>query len=361
MSETQVQIVNRALAELGQNPITTIDDDIRTARFAKQAWAGLRDELLRLHPWNFAIKRITLGENLLTYSEEFDNAAWVNSNSSETANAAYAPNGELIADTLTDASGSAGTLTQTVTITDDDVNYCFSVYLKKGTASATTIELALSGGSTADSESMTVTWGTNPTVDTGTIESIGDGWYRLSITLANNSSGHTSMLCRIYPSSSTAASTGTCYAWGAQLSRHTSAIGYSKTTSAASRPVIPNHGYSRGFSKPSDFIRLVKPEDETLPFKLEGSYLYTDEDSIPVEYVYQCTDTSLWDSQFTNIMVYRLAAHLAKPLTGDMAMAGAMMRMTAYYMNEATHVDSKENQQPTETIDGYTYLEARLS
>ena len=38
--------------------------------------------------------------NLLTYSEQFDNAAWVKSNSTVTANAGAAPNGTATADLL---------------------------------------------------------------------------------------------------------------------------------------------------------------------------------------------------------------------------------------------------------------------
>jgi hypothetical protein len=46
---------------VGANRILTLDDNTSEARLCKDLYYRLRDKLLRSHPWNFAIKRITLG------------------------------------------------------------------------------------------------------------------------------------------------------------------------------------------------------------------------------------------------------------------------------------------------------------
>lgn len=62
---TDVLVCSNALLMLGENPINSFDDGANTggldrARIAKDLWPSTRDSLLRSHPWNCAIKRVTL-------------------------------------------------------------------------------------------------------------------------------------------------------------------------------------------------------------------------------------------------------------------------------------------------------------
>jgi hypothetical protein len=54
---TQTSIANRALQLLGYQPISLITDNDRGARAMARAYAPVLLELLRSHPWSFAIKR----------------------------------------------------------------------------------------------------------------------------------------------------------------------------------------------------------------------------------------------------------------------------------------------------------------
>lgn len=55
-----VDICNKALDKLGHGPITSLDDGTKAANLCNRNWEMVRDEVLREHPWNFAIKRAAL-------------------------------------------------------------------------------------------------------------------------------------------------------------------------------------------------------------------------------------------------------------------------------------------------------------
>ena len=57
---SQVSICNLACTMMGAKPILSMDEDTKTARIFRRIWDIVRDEVLRDHPWNFAIKRVIL-------------------------------------------------------------------------------------------------------------------------------------------------------------------------------------------------------------------------------------------------------------------------------------------------------------
>jgi len=81
MAASVVQICNRALQRLGAARIVALDENSPNARHCNVAYEPLRDRLLRMHPWVFAIKRFNLaadsvdpvygGKKLYTVPEDF--------------------------------------------------------------------------------------------------------------------------------------------------------------------------------------------------------------------------------------------------------------------------------------------------
>jgi len=69
-----VSICNSALIKLGAKRIITLGDDSKEAQLCKEQYPKLRDELLRSHPWNFAMSRKELGESTYVPAFTFERA-----------------------------------------------------------------------------------------------------------------------------------------------------------------------------------------------------------------------------------------------------------------------------------------------
>ena len=57
MATTFVEIANRAITFLGGTTITALTDDTKEGRAVLRLYEQTRDQILRDHPWNFAIRR----------------------------------------------------------------------------------------------------------------------------------------------------------------------------------------------------------------------------------------------------------------------------------------------------------------
>jgi hypothetical protein len=130
--------------------------------------------------------------NLLLRSEEFDNASWTKANSTVTANADRAPDGNTTADRLVeDTTGSVPhSVSQAVTATAD-ATYALSVFAKAGTRTWIALEIADSATGAnrvrCNYDLSTGALGTARSAGTGSgavgrIEALADGWYRCILT-----------------------------------------------------------------------------------------------------------------------------------------------------------------------------------
>jgi hypothetical protein len=122
--------------------------------------------------------------NILTYSEQFDNAAWSKGLSTVTANTTSAPSGTTTADTL---AASVATLAnpaeiyqaQTLAI---NTQYAYSIFAKKNTSNFIALRhTAVSGNPYAWFNLNTGTVGTVQAGLTATITPFGNGWYRCTV------------------------------------------------------------------------------------------------------------------------------------------------------------------------------------
>jgi hypothetical protein len=64
MATSEVTICNLALGKLGAGSIIALDEESTEARVCRLHYSQTRDEVLRLHRWNFAIRPETLVQSV---------------------------------------------------------------------------------------------------------------------------------------------------------------------------------------------------------------------------------------------------------------------------------------------------------
>jgi hypothetical protein len=182
-------------------------------------------------------QRPTLGRNpftgtrnLLTFTEQFDNAAWPKTNTTISANAAAAPDGTNTADRFVpDTVSTQHTVEQQTTAQPAAGSIVASAYFKADqltkavirTFDDVTLRQALFNLSTGTVETGS---GTVP-AGQATIENVGSGWYRC-VLLGTTKGSALKANFRLCPAATTAADPGASWAgnnvdggfiWGAQL------------------------------------------------------------------------------------------------------------------------------------------------
>ena len=180
-------------------------------------------------------------QNLLTYSEEFDNAAWTKLRMTVAVNQIANPlNGAVDADKAIPANDSLSNLLhQNYTLTSG-VTYTYSMYVKS--AGYDFIQLASSTGfAFGDYVNFNLSTGTvasnNMSASDYGIESVGDGWYRIHMTQVANISGSGRFITlpmSVDVASRAGANTTNgidgVYVWGGQVNQGATAQTYSPTS-----------------------------------------------------------------------------------------------------------------------------------
>jgi hypothetical protein len=172
-------------------------------------------------------------ENLFTYSEQFDNAAWTASfgqNATVTANNIASPNGTTTADLITFTPDGTGQSRKEQNLGTRTGTYTVSIFVKRGTISGIFLYV-----STGEPPFPHIAYNFNTDVitsggATGTRTFYPDGWIKLTATATLTAN-------QILQPGLLANTSGTLYAWGAQVERGQSASPYVATVaSAITRP-----------------------------------------------------------------------------------------------------------------------------
>ena len=199
-------------------------------------------------------------ENLALYSEQFDNGYWNKGAATATADATTAPDGTTTADKIV-ATATSGNhfIRTTATLTGE---FTFSVFAKASEYTNLKLQDINAGlyNCTYDLSSGTAS-GTG-----ASIQSVGSGWYRCSVTYTSSGSVVSNSLIGA-PSTSinyTGDGTSGIFAWGAMLETGVLTDYIATTSSAVSvGPVsgLPRLDYSGGATCPS---LLLEPQRTNL-------------------------------------------------------------------------------------------------
>jgi len=192
--------------------------------------------------------------NLATYSEQFDNVNWFKEQASVTANTTTSPDGTQNADSLTENTAndhhliyqggtvSAGAYTQSVFIKKNTRQYAFLQIATDTAVNRYTIVVDLDNGSVT----ATSTEG-SPTGTSNKIDSMGNGWYRLTVTATHTagvvytvfglSNSANPTFSSVATPTYTGNGTGSIYIYGAQFEQSSYATSLIPTTSASATRV----------------------------------------------------------------------------------------------------------------------------
>jgi hypothetical protein len=218
--------------------------------------------------------------NLLTYSEQFDNAAWTKTRSSITANATTSPDGTVDADKLVEDTSVSNThqINASVTVTAN-TTYTFSVYVKA--AERTGVRLIVGSGidsinATYNLLTQAISSVTNGGTGSGAVASIfsvGNGWLRLVLSgIPSTTATTVSPIVRLLNESLSVSYTGDgtsgIYIWGAQLEAGAFATSYiptvaSQVTRAADVAVMTGANFSNWYNQSEGtlFVAAIEKPD----------------------------------------------------------------------------------------------------
>jgi len=175
--------------------------------------------------------------NLATYSSDWTDSSWSNSNVTVTAAAATAPDGTLTATKLSPTTSAGATMVKNVgAVAATAASY--SIYVKKGSGATdankfimrnlTTATILVNGTLNYDTGVWTTTTGNAALVST-----LANGWYRITLYASSGITSGDSI--QIYTGFTGSSETAGEYAyfWGAQLEAAAFASSYIPTTTAS--------------------------------------------------------------------------------------------------------------------------------
>jgi hypothetical protein len=163
----------------GSTPVTAVEQPVRLMRDR----SGRGNDATAPNDASRPVLRARY--NQLTFSEQFDNAAWVKSNATVTANAGAAPDGTTTADQVT-TTGADGYIIPSSSLfaAAGGATFVYSVFAKAGTATTITLLLGATVNYVGTFNLSTGVASTSSANTTVSMTDAGSGWYRCVLTCA---------------------------------------------------------------------------------------------------------------------------------------------------------------------------------
>jgi hypothetical protein len=178
--------------------------------------------------------------NNVLFSEDLTNANWVKTNVTASSNSIVSPNGTQDADTLTATATTGQHQVQNGSHASGSI--MASIFAQKGTISSFQIFSGVNSQAFTNFNLDTGTVGTSGSLTLGSIQNIGNGWYRCN-TFITASAGSTIRWALVssdsasYGESWTTSGTESIYLWGGQVEVGAYPTTYIPTTTASATRV----------------------------------------------------------------------------------------------------------------------------
>lgn len=116
--------------------------------------------------------------------------------------------------------------------------------------------------------------------------------------------------------------------------------------------------YAYRFELPSDCLRLLRINaTEADDYRVERGFIYTDEGTVHIEYIFDQTDESKFDSQFVDLLAARLSAEIAFYLTDNSTLTEQAWDVYNRKLSMARTMDSRQGS--PRNIEADVWLNAR--
>jgi hypothetical protein len=119
----------------------------------------------------------------------------------------------------------------------------------------------------------------------------------------------------------------------------------------------PTFGWDFKYVIPNDCLRVIRMDEISYAFKVEGRFLLTNESPANILYIKRILVGEM-DPLLTQAIAARLAMDLAFPLTNSNSLQDAMAKLYAFKMEEAISIDAQEG--TPDDIETTTWLNERL-
>lgn len=116
-----------------------------------------------------------------------------------------------------------------------------------------------------------------------------------------------------------------------------------KRTSLAKLSETPAFEFKAYFQLPTDCLRVIKTNDETAPYKIEGRKLATDENAVKIKYIRNDTVESEYDAQFVTTFAAALALESVPALPAKGSLFQSLGNLYMVRLERAQAMNAIEN------------------
>ena len=132
-----------------------------------------------------------------------------------------------------------------------------------------------------------------------------------------------------------------------------------KRAALSKTSTTPAFYFTSEFQLPADWIRIVKPEDDSQEYKIEGDKIVTEGDTFKCTYVFQNTTISTYDPLLADLLAIKLAVNLTMPLLQDLRTLDAMNNLYMQKLADARSSDAMEG--TPEGLNADFWIDSRVS